>query len=257
MPKINANIQFMFNEYELIDRYDAAARAGFKGVEVQAPYSEPINAIQERLERNNLKHVIVNLPVADPDTGLNNLPLQPDKIGIYQERVALGVEYAAGLRCIGVNTGIGPLSEGADTEIAYRTYIDNLRYAADELAKVGVMALVEPINTQDQPGFLISTSAQGIKAINDANHPNVFLQYDFYHMQIMEGRLTETFAELLPRIGHVQFADTPGRNEPGTGEINYSFIFEKLDQLGYKGWAGAEYNPSTKTEDTLDWFKNL
>ena len=111
MPKINANIQFMFNEYELIDRYDAAARAGFKGVEVQAPYSEPINAIQERLERNNLKHVIVNLPVADPDTGLNNLPLQPDKIGIYQERVALGVEYAAGLRCIGVNTGIGPLSE--------------------------------------------------------------------------------------------------------------------------------------------------
>ena len=257
MPKINANIQFMFNEYELIDRYDAAARAGFKGVEVQAPYSEPINAIQERLERNDLKHVIVNLPVADPDTGLNNLPLQPDKIGIYQERVALGVEYAAGLRCIGVNTGIGPLSEGADTEIAYRTYIDNLRYAADELAKVGVMALVEPINTQDQPGFLISTSAQGIKAINDANHPNVFLQYDFYHMQIMEGRLTETFAELLPRIGHVQFADTPGRNEPGTGEINYSFIFEKLDQLGYKGWAGAEYNPSTKTEDTLDWFKNL
>ena len=257
MPKINANIQFMFNEYELIDRYDAAARAGFKGVEVQAPYSEPINAIQERLERNDLKHVIVNLPVADPDTGLNNLPLQPDKIGIYQERVALGVEYAAGLRCIGVNTGIGPLSEGADTEIAYRTYIDNLRYAADELAKVGVIALVEPINTQDQPGFLISTSAQGIKAINDANHPNVFLQYDFYHMQIMEGRLTETFAELLPRIGHVQFADTPGRNEPGTGEINYSFIFEKLDQLGYKGWAGAEYNPSTKTEDTLDWFKNL
>ncbi len=257
MPKINANIQFMFNEYELIDRYDAAARAGFKGVEVQAPYSEPINAIQERLERNDLKHVIVNLPVADPDTGLNNLPLQPDKIGIYQERVALGVEYAAGLRCIGVNTGIGPLSEGADTEIAYRTYIDNLRYAADELAKVGVIALVEPINTQDQPGFLISTSAQGIKAINDANHPNVFLQYDFYHMQIMEGRLTETFAELLPRIGHVQFADTPGRNEPGTGEINYSFIFEKLDQLGYKGWAGAEYNPSTKTEDTLHWFKNL
>ena len=257
MPKINANIQFMFNEYELLDRYDAAARAGFKGVEIQAPYSESIDAIQERLERNNLKHVIINLPVADPDTGANNLPLLPDKIGVYQERVALGVKYAAGLDCIGVNTGIGPLPEGADPEIAYRTYIDNLRYAADELGKVGVMALVEPINTQDQPGFLISTSAQGIKAIDDANHPNVFLQYDFYHMQIMEGRLTETFAELLPRIGHVQFADTPGRNEPGTGEINYPFIFEKLDQLGYQGWAGAEYNPSTKTEDTLGWFDKL
>ena len=257
MPKINANIQFMFNEYELLDRYDAAARAGFKGVEIQAPYSVPTDAIQERLERNNLKHVIINLPVTDPETGLGNLPLQPDKVGIYQERVALGVEYAAALGCVGVNTGIGPLPEGADPEIAYRTYIDNLRYAADELAKVGVHALIEPINTQDQPGFLISTSAQGMQAIADADHPNVFLQYDFYHMQIMEGRLVETFAELLPSIKHVQFADTPGRNEPGTGEIHYPFIFQKLDELGYTGWAGAEYNPSGRTEDSLDWFRWL
>ena len=257
MPKINANIQFMFNEYELLDRYDAAARAGFKGVEIQAPYSEPTEAIQERLERNNLKHVIINLPVTDPETGLGNLPLQSDKVGIYQERVALGVEYGAALGCVGVNTGIGPLPEGADSEIAYRTYIENLRYAADELAKVGVHALIEPINTQDQPGFLISTSAQGMQAIADADHPNVFLQYDFYHMQIMEGRLVETFAELLPSIKHVQFADTPGRNEPGTGEIYYPFIFQKLDELGYTGWAGAEYNPSGRTEDSLDWFSGL
>ena len=257
MPKINANIQFMFNEYELLDRYDAAARAGFKGVEIQAPYSVPTEAIQERLERNNLKHVIINLPVTDPETGLGNLALQPDKVGIYQKRVALGVEYAAALGCIGVNTGIGPLPEGADPEIAYRTYIDNLRYSADELAKVGVHALIEPINTQDQPGFLISTSAQGMQAIADVDHPNVFLQYDFYHMQIMEGRLVETFAELLPSIKHVQFADTPGRNEPGTGEIHYPFIFQKLDELGYTGWAGAEYNPSGRTEDSLDWFSGL
>ncbi len=257
MPKINANIQFMFNEYELLDRYDAAARAGFKGVEIQAPYSETIDAIQERLKRNRLKHVIINLPVVDPETGLNNLPLQPDKVDLYQESVALGVEYAAGLGCIGVNTGIGPLPQGIDPEIAYRTYIDNLRYAASELEKVGVTALIEPINTRDQPGFLIHTSAQGMKAIADAAHPNVLLQYDFYHMQIMEGDLVETFAKLLPNIGHVQFADTPGRNEPGTGEINYPFIFRKLDELGYQGWAGAEYNPSTQTEKTLNWFKNL
>ena len=247
----------MFNEYELLDRYDAAARAGFQGVEIQAPYSETIEAIQERLERNGLKHVIINLPVADPETGQNNLPLLPDKVGIYQERVALGVEYAAGLGCIGVNTGIGPLSEGTDPEIAYKTYIDNLRYAAAELEKVGVMAFVEPINTKDQPGFLLHTSSQGMKAIDDADHPNAFLQYDFYHMQIMEGDLVETFARLLPRIGHVQFADTPGRNEPGTGEINYPFIFRKLDELGYQGWSGAEYYPSGRTEDSLDWFKAL
>ena len=257
MPKINANIQFMFNEYELLDRYDAAARAGFEGVEIQAPYSQPVEAIQERLERNSLKHVIINLPVTDPDTGQNNLPLIPDKVGLYQERVALGVEYAAGLGCIGVNTGIGPLSDGADFDTAYRTYIDNLRHAASELQKVGVFALVEPINTKDQPGFLIHNSSQGMKTIADADHPNVFLQYDFYHMQIMEGRLSETFAELLPSIKHVQFADTPGRNEPGTGEINYPFIFRKLDELGYTGWAGAEYNPSGRTEESLDWFKAL
>jgi hydroxypyruvate isomerase len=247
----------MFSEYELLDRYDAAARAGFKGVEVQAPYSAPVDAIQERLESNGLQHVIINLPVADPETRLNNLPLQPDKVGLYQESVALGVEYAAGLGCIGVNTGIGPLPEGADPEVAYRTYIDNLRYAAVELEKVGILALVEPINTRDQPGFLIHTSTQGMQAITDAAHPNVMLQYDFYHMQIMEGDLVETFAKLLPSIGHVQFADTPGRNEPGTGEINYPFIFRKLDELGYKGWAGAEYYPSDQTEASLDWFGAL
>ena len=247
----------MFNEYELLDRYDAAARAGFEGVEIQAPYSEPIEAIQERLERTGLKHVIINLPVADPETGQNNLPLLPDKVGVYQERVALGVKYADGLGCIGVNTGIGPLREGMDHGIAYKTYIDNLRYAAAELEKVGVLALVEPINTKDQPGFLLHTSSQGMQAISDAGHPNVKLQYDFYHMQIMEGDLVETFAKLVPSIGHVQFADTPGRNEPGTGEINYPFIFRRLDELGYEGWAGAEYNPSGRTEDSLDWFKAL
>ena len=247
----------MFNEYELLDRYDAAARAGFRGVEIQAPYSEPIEAIQERLERNSLKHVIINLAVADPVTGLNNLPLNPEMVGLYQERVAQGVEYASGLECIGVNTGVGPVPDDLDRELAYRTYIDNLRYAATELANVGVKALVEPINTRDQPGFLIHNSAQGMRAIADAAHPNVFLQYDFYHMQIMEGDLIETFRRLMPSIGHVQFADTPGRNEPGTGEINYSNVFKMLDEVGYEGWAGAEYNPSGRTEDSLDWLSSL
>ncbi len=257
MPKINANIQFMFNEYELLDRYDAAARAGFKGVEIQAPYSEPVEAIRERLERNDLTHVIINLAVADPVSGQNNLPLNPEHIGLYQERVAQGVEYASGLGCIGVNTGIGPVPNGLDPKIAYRTYIDNLRYAASQLANVGVKALVEPINTRDQPGFLIHNSTQGMRAIADAAHPNVFLQYDFYHMQIMEGDLIETFRRLLPSIGHVQFADTPGRNEPGSGEINYANVFKMLDEVGYEGWAGAEYNPSGRTEDSLEWLNTL
>ncbi len=253
MPKLNANLQFMFNEYELLERYDAAARAGFKGVEIQSPYSMPIDALQERLERNALEHVIINLPIADPHTGMNNLPLLPNKTDLYRERVAMGVRYAAALGCTGVNTGIGPLPIGIDPETAYETYIYNLRYAATELQKVHIKALVEPINTRDQAGFFIHTSQQAVKAIQDAEHANVYLQYDFYHMQIMEGDLAATVKRLLPMIGHIQFADTPGRHQPGSGEINYPYLFRMLDDIGYAGWTGAEYYPSGNTEDSLGW----
>lgn len=257
MLKINANIQFMFNEYELLDRYDAAARAGFKGIEVQAPYSESVADIKSRLDAHGLEHVIINMPVADPDTGLNNLPLLASKRDLYRERVELGVRYASGLGCVGVNTGTGQLPEGMEAAQAYDTFVENLRYTADALASEGVKAFVEPLNTRDNPGQLISTSADGMRAIKDAAHPNVELQYDFYHMQIMEGDLIETFNLLLPSIGHVQFADNPGRHEPGTGEINYDAVFAAVDASGYDGWVGAEYHPSVPTEDSLEWFRRV
>ena len=257
MLRINANIQFMFNEYELLDRYDAAARAGFKGIEVQAPYSESVADIKSRLDAHGLEHVIINMPVADPDTGLNNLPLLASKRDLYRERVGLGVRYASGLGCVGVNTGTGQLPEGMEASEAYDTFIENLRYTADALASEGVKAFVEPLNTRDNPGQLISTSADGMRAIKDVAHPNVELQYDFYHMQIMEGDLIETFNLLLPSIGHVQFADNPGRHEPGTGEINYDAVFAAVDASGYDGWVGAEYHPSVRTEDTLEWFRRV
>ena len=258
MPKINANIQFMFNEYELLDRYDAAARAGFEGVEIQAPYSEPIEAIQERLERNGLKHVIINLPVADPETGQNNLPLLPDKVGIYQERVALGVEYAAGLGCIGVNTGIGPIPEGADTEIAYKTYVDNLRYAATELEKIGVLALVEPINTKDQPGFLLHTSSQGIQRDFRCWSPEREVAIRLLPHADHGRRLSRYLCGVVAKSSDM--FNSPTRRAVTSRERARStipFIFRKLDELGYEGWAGAEYNPSGRTEDSLDWFKAL
>ena len=255
MLKINANIQFMFNEYELLDRYEAAARAGFRGVEVQSPYSESVANIKSRLEVHGLEHVIINLPVSDPDTGLNNLPLLASKRDLYRERVDIGVQYASGLGCIGVNTGTGQLPEGMDASEAYDTFVENLRYTADALASEGVKAFVEPLNTRDNPGQLISTSADGVKAIKDAGHPNIELQYDFYHMQIMEGDLIETFNLLLPMIGHAQFADNPGRHEPFTGEINYDVVFAAVKASEYEGWLGAEYHPSRKTEETLGWFR--
>jgi hydroxypyruvate isomerase len=252
MPKLEANLQWMFNEYDLIDRYDAAARAGFKGVELQAPYPLEIDQIVERLERNSLKHVIINSPVSDPDTGKNNIPLRSDRVDLYKERTALAAKYASGLGCIGVNIGCGPIDD-IDPDEARTTFIANIRHAAEELGKVGVTALVEPINTRDQPGFFVNTSKQALDAIAEADHPNLALLYDFYHMQIMEGDLAMTFKEILPSIKHVQIADNPGRHEPGTGEINYNHLLPYLDEVGYDGWVGCEYGPSGNTEQTLGW----
>lgn len=254
MPRLEANLQFMFNEHELLDRYDAAAKAGFKGVELQSPYSVPAEQIVERLERNKLKHVIINMPVSDPDTGKGNIPIRPDRKDLYKERVAQGVEYASALGCIGVNVGVGPIDD-IEEAAARETLIENLRHVATELDKIGVKALIEAINTRDQPGFYIHTTAQTRQIIEEAGHPNLFIQYDFYHMQIMEGDLAPTVKENLDLIAHMQLADTPGRNEPGTGEINYNYLLPYLDEIGYEGWVGCEYRPLKNTDSGLSWAK--
>jgi hydroxypyruvate isomerase len=255
MPRLEANLQFMFNEYDLLDRYDAAAKAGFKGVELQSPYGVPADQIVERLKRNGLQHVIINMPVTDPDTKLGNIPLRPDRKDLYKERVAKGVEYAGALGCIGVNVGVGPMPEGVEEEEARETLVSNLRYVAEELEKVGVKALVEAINTRDQPGFYVHTTAQARKVIEEAGHKNLYIQYDFYHMQIMEGDLAPTVKANLDLIAHIQMADTPGRHEPGTGEINFDFLLPYLDEVGYRGWVGCEYRPLKGTEQGLGWAK--
>jgi hydroxypyruvate isomerase len=253
MPKLEANLQWMFTEYEVLDRYDAAAAAGFKGVELQAPYSLPINAIVARLERNHLKHVIINLPNADPDSGEGNIGLNPARKDLFRERLQMAVDYAAGLGCIGVNTGVGSLPEGIDPDVAWRTLVGNLQLAADALGAVGVKALVEAINTFDRPGCLVHTTAQAKRLIEAVGHPNIGIQYDFYHMQMMEGNLARTIRDNLEQIWHMQLADTPGRHEPGTGEINYHYLLPYLDEIGYAGWVGCEYGPLQGTEAGLGW----
>ncbi len=253
MPRLEANLQFMFNELEVLDRYDAAAKAGFKGVELQSPYDIPVEQIVERLERNDLQHVIINMPMSDPDTGQGNIPLRPDRTDLYKERVALGAKYAGDLGCIGVNVGVGPLPDGVSPEEARATLVSNLKHVATELESVGVKALIEAINTRDQPGFFIHTTQQTRDLIEEVGHNNLHIQYDFYHMQIMEGDLAPTVKENLDRIAHIQLADTPGRHEPGTGEINYNFLLPYLDEIGYRGWVGCEYRPLHSTERSLGW----
>ena len=256
MVKLEANLQFMFNEYDLIDRYEQAAKAGFKGVELQAPYSLEIDQINEKLEMYNLKHVIINLPVMDPDTNLANIALRPDRKDLFLERLDLGLRYASSLGCLGINTGIGTKPEGFDDEEIYQTLIHNQKIASEKLFEKNIMALIEPINIVDQPGFFINTSTQGIELLEKLNHENAYLLYDVYHMQIMEGDLVRTISKLINKIGHIQIADNPGRNEPGTGEINYSKIFQTLDEIQYEGWVGCEYKPYKNTLDSISWINN-
>ena len=168
MPRLEANLQFMFNEFSVLDRYDAAAKAGFQGVELQSPYSIPAEQIVERLERNSLKHVIINMPMADPDSGKQNIPLLPNRTDLYRERVAQGVEYASALGCLGVNVGVGPLPDDLDPAEARATLVENLRHCAQELDNVGVKGLIEAINTRDQPGFFIHTTSQTRELLEEA-----------------------------------------------------------------------------------------
>ena len=256
MPKFEANLQFMYNEYDLIDRYEQASKSGFEGVELQAPYSLEVDQIREKLDLYKLKHVIINLPVQDPDTNLANIALRPDRKDLFLERLELGINYASSLGCIGINTGVGTKPENFDDEEIYNVLVENQRIASEKLSEKNIKALIEPINTVDQPGFFINTSKQGIDLIEEINHENAYLLYDVYHMQIMEGDLYRKIIALQDKIGHIQIADNPGRNEPGTGEINYKHIFNLLDEINYEGWVGCEYSPLVNTNDSLSWLKN-
>ncbi len=255
MPRLNANIFFMFKEYPLLDRYDAAARAGFKAVELQFPYTEEVDALKERLEHNELRQIIINVLVRDPDTGLDNVSIRPDRRDLYEERLADAVRYASALGCIGVNTGIGERPDGFEDDDIWQTMVFNQRLAAEQLDRVGIKALVEAINTRDKPGFYVHDTKTACKLIEDVGHPNIGLLYDIYHMQVMEGNLAETMEANLDRIWHMQLGDNPGRHEPGTGEINYDFLLSYIDSIGYKGWIGCEYIPAGRTEDGLGWIK--
>ena len=253
MPKLDANLMFMFQEYDMLDRYDAAAKAGFSGVEMQFPYTAPAEQIVERLETNDLKQVIINILVKDPDTGLDNVALRPDRQDLFRERLAQAVDYAKALNCNGVNTGIGESQPGVEGAVMWETLVANQRLAADEFEKIGVKALVEAINTRDKPGFFIHTSKAARKLIAQVNHPNIGMLYDIYHMQVMEGNLAETISANLDLIWHMQLADNPGRHEPGTGEINYEFLLAYIDSIGYQGWVGCEYSPMGETASGLNW----
>ncbi len=245
----------LFCERPVLDRLAAARDAGFGAVEIQFPYEVGLDAIAAAQTRTGLPFAVMNFPVGDLMDGGPGLAAMPGREQAFQDGVAEAKLFAEVLRPRNVNVIVGwpPAELGRDACLA--TLIGNLRYAAAAMADIGVTVTVEPVNTRDRPGYFLSRSAEGIAAIDAAGHDNLAIEYDLYHMQIMEGDLVPTLERIIDRIGHIQFADTPGRGEPGTGEINFPFVFDAIDRLGYDGWIGAEYNPSGRTEDSLGWLK--
>lgn len=253
MPKFAANLAMLFNEIPFLDRFDAAAEAGFAGVEFRFPCAFPAAEIKSRVRANGLELVLHNLPAGNWEAGERGIACMPDRVDEFRAGVARALEYASALGVWQLNCLVGKVPQGVDEATARRTLVSNLRHAASELKKSRVKLLVEPINTFDIPGFYLNRTDQGLQLMDEVDSDNIWLRYDIYHMQRMEGELARTIEANLARIAHIQLADNPGRNEPGTGEINYSYLLARLDQIRYQGWIGCEYKPATFTAARLGW----
>ena len=259
MPRFAANLSMLFTEHPFLDRFERAARAGFDAVEMMFPYDYPASEIAARLEAHGLRLVLHNLPAGQWDAGERGIACLPERVEEFRTGVALAISYATALHCPQLHCMAGKVPAGADPELLRRTFVANLRFAAGEAQRAGLGLLIEPINHFDIPGYLLNHSEQAVALIDevcaDGAIGNLSLQYDIYHMQRMEGELAATLTRLLPRIGHIQLADNPGRGEPGSGEINYPFLFALLDRLGYAGHIGCEYKPVAGTEAGLTWLQ--
>jgi len=257
MPQFAANLTMLFTERPFLDRFEAAASAGFRAVEFLFPYAYAAEEIRTRLDAHGLQLVLHNLPAGDWDAGERGIACLPDRVDEFRACVAKAVGYATVLGTPQINCLAGKAPAGVAEAELRRTLVNNLRHAAQRLAGEGLKLLVEPINTHDIPGFYLNRTQQAIDLLDEVGADNAFLQYDIYHAQRTEGELAATMEKHLDRIAHVQLADNPGRHEPGTGEIRYEFLFPHLDRIGYRGWVGCEYKPATTTEAGLGWIRAL
>ncbi len=255
MPRFAANLSMLFTEAPFLERFALARAAGFDGVEFLFPYAYAKDQLQQALAQNHLTQVLFNLPPGDWDAGERGIACLPDRVAEFRAGVDQALDYAQALGCRQVNCLAGLRPATVTEDEAWQTLVANVGYAADKLAGQGITLCLEAINSRvDMPGFALDTSGKVLALIEQVDTDNVRLQYDVYHMQIMEGDLVRSMECLLPWIGHIQFADNPGRHEPGTGEINFSNVFGAIDRMGYDGWVRAEYRPSGKTADSLSWL---
>jgi hydroxypyruvate isomerase len=255
MPRFAANLTMLFNEVGFLDRFGAAARAGFAGVEYLFPYDYDHREIKARLDEHGLTQVLHNLPAGNWSAGDRGIACHPGRAAEFSAGVDRAIEYATALDCTLLNCLAGITPPGVEPARARAAFVENLRTAARRLDSAGLTLLIEPINTRDLPGFFLQHTRQALDIMEEVGAPNLRLQYDIYHMQIMEGDLATSIQHHLARIAHIQLADNPGRHEPGTGEINYDFLFSFIDRLGYTGWVGCEYKPAAGTTDGLGWAR--
>ncbi|WDR02869.1 hydroxypyruvate isomerase [Devosia algicola] len=255
MPRFAANLSFLYADLPFLDRFNAAAKDGFGAVEYVGPYAETPDAIAALLKEHKLEQALFNLPAGDWAGGERGIGCLPDRVEEFRTGVDRAIKYAKALNCPKINCLAGIAPEGVDRAALDKTLVDNLAYAAPRFADAGVKLLLEPINLRDIPGFFVSHTDHALRILDAVGSDNVYLQYDIYHTQIMQGDLLATYEKLAKRIAHIQIADNPGRNEPGTGELNYPNIFSALDRLGYDGWIGCEYKPLAGTSAGLGWMK--
>ncbi|MBT4019221.1 MAG: TIM barrel protein [Alphaproteobacteria bacterium] len=252
--KFSINISTMFQELDILDRFQAVKDAGFDAVEIQFPHTTPVADIALAAEAAGVEVVLFNVPPGDFAAGERGLAALPGREQDFRSAIKTACDYARVLKPIGINVLAGIPGPDADKDACWKTLVANLNYAASEFEAVGTKALVEPLNDRDVQGFFIPTSELVVQAITQAGHKNLALQYDFYHARMME---TDPVAELerwYDHIAHMQFADNGGRHEPGTGDIDWQGVFTTIHKLGYTGWVGAEYIPSGATTDSLDWL---
>ncbi len=254
MLRFSANISMLFNEVDFLARFERAAKAGFTGVEYHFPYAWGKDQLVEALNKNGLAQLLHMLPAGDWSAGECGVACIPGRETEFQEGVGLGIDYAKALGCYQLNCLPGLIPRNVPLDQVRQTLIGNLRFAAAALQKEGIRLLLEPLNDGDWPGFYLLHTADALQLMKEVGHPNLWIQYDVYHMQIMEGNLTKTILDNLDTISHIQIADNPGRHEPGTGEINFTNLFQSIEDGGYEGWIGCEYRPAGRTEDGLQWL---
>lgn len=255
MPRFAANLTMMFTEHPFPQRFGAAARAGFEAVEFLFPYAWPAGDIAAWLAESRLRNVLFNLPPGDWEAGERGIASLPGREAEFASSVEQALDYARVLGTPRLHVMAGLLPEGADRAAHRALYVANLRHAARRAAAQGISLLIEPINGRDMPGYLLQTQADAHAVCDAVGAPNLQVQMDLYHAQIMEGDLTTKLRRHIGRIGHIQIASVPDRQEPAGGELNVAHLFAELDALGYTGWVGCEYRPRGRTEDGLDWLR--